>query len=112
MTHQPTLKTVSALLPYRRGIGDQPLVDWLDVVRLAQSMEIGRPGYFVSVRQLMAAWGCAQCSVSRRIKAINLASCTLSTWGATADGAQMGRVVRVYRAPGFWRVVFNPSTES
>jgi hypothetical protein len=72
---------------------------------LAQPMELGRPGHCVSTRQLMAAWGVAQCSVSRRLAAINRASLALSALGDHADGAQIGRIVRVHRAPGWWRVV-------
>lgn len=95
----------STLLPHRRGIGDQAICDWLDVLRLAEPMDLGRPGHCVSTKQLMAAWGVAQCSVSRRLAAINRASLALSALGDHADGAQIGRIVRVHRAPGWWRVV-------
>lgn len=108
----PAPATLLPLLAHRRGIGDQPIIDWLDVVRLAQPVVIaGKASHCVEIKALMAAWGCAQCSVSRRLRAVNMASRTLAALGSLADGAQIGRIVRVHRKPGFWRVVFDSSNQ-
>jgi hypothetical protein len=66
------------LLSLRPDVSDQVLLDYLELAVLARE-----PGQ-VLTQQLQERWSCAQCTVSRRLNAVNAAGLAEITpgWGA------------------------------
>ncbi len=58
-----------AALADRRAIGDQAIVDWLDLRRITTDR---LPRRF-TIKELASAWGCNQSTISRRLAKINQA---------------------------------------
>lgn len=83
------------MLTARHQVGDRVILDWLELVRLAQPLTFGSRGRGVRTSWLCAAWRCSQPTVSRRLAAIN----------ATQPGIGLGRVERAIGAHGWWRVL-------
>ena len=83
------------MITARRYVGDRVVLDWLELVRLAEPLTFGARGSGVHVNRLRLAWQCSQPMVSRRLAAIN----------AAPPGFGLGRVERARGAHGWWRVL-------
>ena len=79
----------------RHVVGDQVVLDAIEVARMAQPIPVRARGRGVRINWLQEAWQCSQPTVSRRLAAINAAPPWLG----------LGRVERLRFARGWWRLL-------
>ena len=83
------------VLRARREVGDRVILDWLEVVRLAEPITFGSRGRGFYIARLRELWNTSQPQVSRRLAAINHAPPEVG----------LGRVEPARGAAGWWRVL-------
>lgn len=79
----------------RHVVGDQVVLDAIEIARLAQPIPVRARGHGVRIAWLRDAWQCTQPTVSRRLAAINAAPPELG----------LGRLERVRYTRGWWRLL-------
>lgn len=79
----------------RHVVGDQVVLDAIEITRLAQPIPVSARGHGVRIDWLKSVWQCTQPTVSRRLAAINAAPPELG----------LGRLERVRFTRGWWRLL-------